>query len=155
MRAERIAMLYGLLKQSRTTKMEDQGRMRILRIIKALRPAAQEYEADLKEAREKMKDGQFDAMTAKAEKWQMEGAKAISDDEKMAVNAYFARYNKAVNKAVEALAAKQKKAEFDKLSPDELKKLISSNDYTGEQMELLDDMVVEQQPGTVSVFSKQ
>ena len=154
MKIERIAMLYGLLKQSRTTKMEDQGRMKVLRIIKALRPAAQEYEADMKEAREKMKDGQFDAMTAKAEKWQTEGAKALSDEEKVAVNAYFTRYNKAVAKAVDALAGKQKKAEFDKLSQDEFQKLISSNDYTGEQMELLDDTIVEQQASTVNVFEK-
>lgn len=154
MKIDRIAMLYGLLKQSRTTKMEDLGRMKVLRIIKALRPAAMEYEADMKEAREKMKDEKFETMTAKAEKWQTEGAKAIAEEEKIAVNAYFARYQKKVNEAAAALASKAKKVEFDKLSNDEFLKLISSNDYTGEQMELLDDTVHEQKPTAVSVFDK-
>lgn len=154
MKTDRIAMLYALLKQSRTTKMEDQGRMKVLRIIKALRPAAMEYEADVKEAREKMKDEQFEAMTAKAEKWQTEGAKAIEEEEKIAINAYFARYQKKVGEAVVALAGKgrQKAVEFDKLNQDEFMKLISSNDYTGEQMELLDDTLLEQKPQAVSVF---
>ena len=152
MKAERIAMLYGLLKQSRTTKMEDQGRLKVLRIIKALRPMAQEYEADVKEARDKMKDKDFDRMTAKAEKWQAEGDKALTEEEKMAVNAYFAKYNKKVSEAVTAIAGKAKKMELDKLSQDEFLRLIKSNDYTGEQMELLDDTVVDQKPDTVNVF---
>lgn len=154
MKAERIAMLCGLLKQSRTTKMEDQGRLKVLRIIKALRPAATEYEADVKEAREKMKDEDFDRMTAKAEKWQAEGGKALTEEEKMAVNAYFARYNKRVADAVAVISGKSKEVKLDKLSQEEFLRLINSNDYTGEQMELLDDTVVEQKPGNVSVFGK-
>lgn len=154
MKAERIAMLYGLLKQSRTTKMEDQGRLKVLRIIKALRPAAREYEEDVKEARKKMKDDLFDQMTAKAEKWQAEGDKALSEEEKIAVNAYFAKYNRSVVDAVSAIAGKSKKMDLDKLSQDEFLRLINSNDYTGEQLELLDDTVVEQKPDNVSVFGK-
>lgn len=152
MRIERIAMLYGLLQQSRTTKMEDQGRLKVLRIIKALRPAATEYDADVKEAREKMKDDAFEKMTAMAEKWHAEGGKALTDEEKMAVNAYFAKYNKKVAEAVKAIAGKSKKVDLDKLSQDEFLRLINSNDYTGEQMELLDDTVLDQKPESVSVF---
>lgn len=154
MRIERIAMLYGLLKQSRTTKMEDQGRLKVLRIIKALRPAATEYDADVKEAREKMKDDAFEKMSALAEKWQTEGDKSITSEEKVAVNAYFTKYNKKVADAVAAIAGKSKKVDLDKLSQDEFLRLINSNDYTGEQMELLDDTVLDQKPESVSVFSK-
>lgn len=142
MKRERIAMLYGLLKQSRTTKMDDQGRLKILRIIKALRPAATEYDADMNEARKKMEDERFSEMSALAEKWDTEGGDALSAEEKVAVNRYFANYQKRVNDAAAALGGKPKDVKLEKITPDEFQRLISSNDYTGEQMMLLDDTIL-------------
>lgn len=145
MKVERIAMLYGLLKQSRTTKMDDQGRLKILRIIKALRPAATEYEEDLNEAKKKMEDERFAEMSALAEKWEAEGNDALSDEEKMKVNSYFIRHNKKVSDAAKALGGKAKEMKLEKISTEEFQRLISSNDYTGEQMMLLDDTIVGEQ----------
>lgn len=153
MKTERIAMLYGLLKQSRTTKMDDAGRLKVLRIIKALRPAAQEYDNDVAEAREKMKDERFAEMSALAEKWDTDGPGALSDEEKAAVNRYFTRYQKRVADAAAALGGKPKEVKLDRISQEEFLKLISSNDYTGEQTLLLDDIIVADKE-QVSVFAE-
>lgn len=151
MKKGRAAMLYGLLKQSRSTRMEDAGKIKVLRIMKSLRPTASEYDADVNEAREKMKDEDFDRMTQLAEKWQMKGGKAVSQEERASVNIYFTKYNQQVEKAVAAIFDKEKEITLEKLTEEEFKALISSNDYTGEQMELLDDTIVGG-PEKVAVF---
>lgn len=130
---------YQILQGAKLTKMEDTDKFKVIEAMRELRPVAEKYEADEKEAIEKLKDDKFKDMEAKADKYRQAGdkSKALTDAEISEMNAYYEKFNKVVGECLEPLKEKEVKLKFAKFTKEAFGKFLESNDFTiGQIMEL-------------------
>lgn len=133
-----IVAAYGLLKDAKLTKMEDADKFRLIKTLRALHKAADDYEAFRNEALEKLKGEGHDGIVAKAQQWQREGDKTtLTAEERIGVNRYFAEYNSKVEQCLKEEAEAVRDIGAPALGEDAFGKLVASNDWTLGQMEAL------------------
>ena len=69
-------------------------------------------------------------MAEKASRWQMEGDSVdLTDEEKIAINAYFMEYGNRIDECIKEEAEKEHTLSFTRLTEEEFEGLISSNDW--------------------------
>lgn len=138
-----IIAAYNALVGSKLTKMGGEGKIKVVKIIKALKPIATDYEDFRKDALERLKPEGFDEMVKKAEQWQKDGENTtLTATERAGINQFFADYQMEVDKCLKEETEKEHDLEFAKLSEDEFTQFADSNDFTaGQMIELMDILV--------------
>lgn len=139
MKVKSIVEAYKLLGNAKTTNLDDTDKGKILKARKAMRPIADEFEAFLKDAQEMFKPEDWEEVQGKLSKWQQEGEKTtLSEEERIAINKALIGYQSAIDKAVKAELEKEIEIEIEKLSEGADIKLMTANDWTPNQLDLID-----------------
>lgn len=141
MKVKNIVEAYKLLGETKVGKLEDADKIVILKARKAMRPIAEEFESFLRDAQEKFKPECWDDVQAKVQQWQQEGENTtLTDDEKRGINTALADYQNSINKAVNDELEREVEIKIEKLSEGSDIKLMSANDWTPNQLDLIDMM---------------
>ena len=145
MTTQEMVNAYAILRGAKVTKMDDADKFRVVKAMRPMKAAQREMEDFREDAVEKLKGDGHDEMTAKAQQWQREGEKTtLTEDERRAVNAYFADYNHRVEQCLRDEACKTRTAEYETLTGEAFAKLVASNDWTVEQIAAVEDALVDE-----------
>lgn len=135
-----IARAYRTLAAAKLTRLDDEEKFQIVKIIMSLKPIAKEYEDFIQQTKESLKADNHEEMLDKANRWNFtnkgRNINDLTDEEKkelFEINRYFAEYSNKVEKWI--LEEGDKGVNFApfKLSNDTATKLIASNDWNCEQ----------------------
>lgn len=141
MKVKNIVEAYKLLGNAKVSNLEDEDKSKILKARKSMRPIADEFEAFLKDAQEMFKPEGWEETQKKLAQWQQEGEKTtLSEEERIAINKALIGYQSAIDKAVKTELDKEVEIEIEKLSEGSDIKLMSANDWTPNQLDLIDMM---------------
>lgn len=132
MKLEKIVTAYRALGEAKVTKLDEGEVIKIVKARKAMRTYAEEYEAFLKDAQEKLKGEGFDELQAKVQKWA-----ELTDEEKLAVNKELGEYQRKIDKTVQEELEREVDIEVDKLAEGSLPKLLQEN---GWELKKLDEL---------------
>ena len=139
---------YNILNGAKYSKLEDADKIRLWKIVRALKPIATKFQEDVKDASDKFKsefEG-FDENLKKAqdyEKGKAEGKEDLSmtEEEYKAFIEVFKKYNKLVSDAVNEFAEAEVNLNVETLSEDAFGKLLSSNDWSIDKTTSIDFMI--------------
>lgn len=141
MKVKTIIEAYKLLGNAKVSNLDDADKSKILKARKAMRPIADEFEAFLKDAQELFKPEDWEEVQGKISQWQQEGEKTtLSEEERIAINKALIGYQSSIDKAVKAELEKEIEIEIEKLSEGSDIKLMSANDWTPNQLDLIEMM---------------
>lgn len=130
---KKIAEAYAVLGKVKVTTLEDKEVMKVIKMRKAMRQTAEDYNAFLQDAQEKFKPENFDETIRKAEaEW-----KTMTEQQRKEANQMVAEYNKKVADAVKPEAEKEVEIELEPLSDDSLSKLMKENSLTVAEAEII------------------
>lgn len=142
MKTSTIIEVYQLLNTAKLTKMESKEKFSVIKIMRAMKPVAEEWDSFVKTMDEKLKGDNHEEMLAKAQQWQKEGEKTtLSLDERMAVNEYFAKFNKDRTEMINSEQSKEVNIIFDKLTEEAFERLVDSNDFNVGQILALQEAI--------------
>lgn len=139
---EKVLNAYRIISGAKYTKMDDADKIKVWKIARALKPVADKFEDDSKDAAEKMKPSEdFADNLQKAQEFERITKEKDFDASKlpMGVAEYnefikkFQDYNRLVGEAVKEFAEKEVEIEFEPLSEESFGKLMASNEWTMEQ----------------------
>lgn len=142
-KTEKALVAFRVLNTAKYTKMEDDDKIKVWKIARALKPIADKFEDDSKDAAEKFKpkDNDFDQKLADAQEFErLRNTGGDMTKAKIGASQYdefideFKKYNGLVSKAVEEFAAKEIEVEFDGLSEEAFGKLMASNEWNMSQV---------------------
>jgi hypothetical protein len=139
---EKVLNAYRIISGAKYTKMDDADKIKVWKIARALKPVADKFEDDSKDAADKMKPSEdFADNLQKAQEFERITKDKDFDASKlpMGVAEYnefikkFQDYNRLVGEAVKEFAEKEVVIEFEPLSEESFGKLMASNEWTMEQ----------------------
>jgi hypothetical protein len=142
-KTEKVLALWRVLGQAKYTKMEDADKIKVWKIGRVLKPIAEKFEDESKDAAEKLKPMEnFDELLQNAQEFERvtKTPKADASELKMGAAEYGAflkelqNYNKLVSEAVKGFADKEVEVEFEPISEEAFGKLMNSNDWTFNQV---------------------
>lgn len=127
------------LRTAKVTKMEDKEKMTVIKAMRALDKVAKEYEALVKEVKEKLKDERFDNMSRRVEEFNAlhRDGQALTTKEQQEVkelNNYFANYNKRLDEVLKGEYEREVTVEYERLTEDAFGRLVASNDFTVQEI---------------------
>lgn len=138
---------YKILKRAKLTKMDEADKLTVIKAMRALRPVAETYDKDTEEGRRALQDDRFDDMQQKAQKHneaiqekKQDGLLSYSDLKEL--NEYFTSYDRSVRKMLQELDDKELTLTIGRLSEEAFGKLAASNDFNGEELETLFNVIV-------------
>ena len=148
-KTEKVLQVYNIVNTAKYTKMNDDDKVKIWKIVRILKPIATKFDEDAKDAAEKLRPSEdFTERLQKAQ--QFERAKQEGKEyDGMASTEYaqfideFKEYNDLVNKAVKEFADTIVELEFNPISEDAFGKLMASNDWNMEQATIVGDFILE------------
>lgn len=152
MKTEQVLAAYNVLAQAKYGKMDDADKIKVWKATRALKPIAEKFDADSKDAAEKMKPSEdFDELLARAQEYERKVKQPDLDAQTlpMGVAEYndflekFRAYNRLVNDAVKDFADKEVDAEVETVGEEAFGKLMASNDWTMAQVIAVSDVVCE------------
>ena len=141
-KTEKVLNAYRVLSTAKYSKMADEDKIKVWKIARTLKPVAEKFEDDSKDAAEKMKPSEdFDEKLQKAQEYERMIKDKDADMTKLPIGAAeysafikeFQQYNKLVGDAIKEFADKEVEVSFEKLSEDAFGKLMASNEWTMEQ----------------------
>lgn len=142
MKTSTIIEVYQLLNNAKLTKMESKEKFQVIRIMRAMKPVAEEWDSFVKTMDEKLRGENHDVMLAKAQQWQKEGEKTtLSLDERMAVNEYFGKLDRERRELIASEQSKEVNTLFDKLTEEAFERLVDSNDFVVGQILALQEAI--------------
>lgn len=144
MKTKIIVDAYSVLKAAKLSKMDDKDKYKVIKAMREMRPVSEKFEADLKEGNEKLKDERYEEMNEKAVKHNEavrdgKTEETLSSKELRQLDIYFSAYKKEVDVLEKSLEDEDFPVKFEKLSEEAIYKLWESNDFTCEQMMILED----------------
>ena len=143
---------FNVLGTAKYSKLEDCDKVKVWHLFRKLKPMAEKFEDDSRDAAERLKpEGDFDDRLAKAQSYEQIVKRNDGDSEKLPMGAAeydkfvkeFKKYNKLVTDAVKDFGEKEVKIEFEPLNEDSFGKLMNSNDWTMEQVVSLAEIICE------------
>lgn len=150
-KTEKVLEVWRIISTAKYGKLEDADKVKTWKISRALKPVATKYEEDSKDAAEKMKPSEdFDQRLVNAQEYERvsRDKNADASNLKMGAAEYgefikeLQNYNKLVMEACKEFAEKEVDVDFEPLSEQAFEKLMSSNDWTLEQVTVVGDFIV-------------
>jgi hypothetical protein len=130
MKTNSIVTVFNLLNSAKINKVSDSGKIKVVKAVRQMKSIATNFDELLNDARERLKGEEHDEMAEKASRWQMEGDSVdLTDEEKIAINAYFMEYGNRIDECIKEEAEKEHTLSFTRLTEEEFEGLISSNDW--------------------------
>lgn len=130
MKTNSIVTVFNLLNSAKINEVTTSGKIKIIKAVREMKPIANGFDELLNDAREKLKGENHDEMAEKANRWQQLGDEVdLTDEEKIAINAYFMEYGNRIDECVKEEAEKEHILSFTRLTEEEFEGLISSNDW--------------------------
>lgn len=125
-----VVSCYKALGEAKVTKLEESEVIKIVKVRKAMRQIADDYEAFLKDIQEKFKPENWDEVQKKIQQWQQEGEKTtLTDSEKIEINKILIDYQSKIEKAVKEELSKEIELNIDKLKDGSDTKLLVENNW--------------------------
>ena len=149
---EKVLAAFNVLSSAKYSKLDDVDKIKVWKITRKLKPVAEKFDEDSKDAAEKMKPSEdFDERLAKAQEYERTIKQADFDASKLPMGAAeygkfieeFKAYQKLVNDTIRDFAKKEVEVEIETLSEDAFGKLMASNDWNMAQVVALDEFVGE------------
>lgn len=149
---EKVLAAFNVLSSAKYGKMDDADKIKVWKITRKLKPVAEKFDEDSKDAAEKMKPSEdFDERLVKAQEYERTVKQTDFDASKLPMGAAeygkfieeFKCYQKLVNDAISEFAKKEVELEINTLSDDAFGKLMASNDWNMSQVVALDEFVEE------------
>lgn len=143
-----IIAAYQLISAAKINKIEsDTDKYAIIKTTRALKKIAEEFEDCHKDAVESLKGDNHDDMVALAQKWQNEENEkkpiTLTDEQKAEVNAYFTKYNSDIKKCMDECFGKEHEVDVKPICEDSFGQLMAINDWSVEQIMLLEDILTD------------
>lgn len=141
-KTENVLSAFRVLNTAKYTKMTDEDKIKVWKIARALKPIADKFDDDSKDAAEKFKPTEdFAERLQKAQEFERKrNAGEDMTDAPMGAAEYgefikeFQKYNKTVSDAVKEFADKEVEVEFDVLTEEAFGKLMASNEWEVSQV---------------------
>lgn len=125
---------YPLINEAKLTKLEDEAKFKVIKACKEMKPIVVELQEFEKDARKKLEGENHEDIINKAQKWQQEGdASDLSLEDKKIINEYLTTYSNKISECLKDELNKPLELTYEKLTKDELKKFVASNDWTVDQ----------------------
>ena len=141
MKKKEAIELYKVLNGCKLTGMVSSSKMTVLNNLRKLRPISETYEADIKDAIERIKPEGFDDLMKKVREHNdavNSGNKpTMSGEELKEASSVIGEYNKEVNDFVEKILDEDTGIELDKLETPNLEKLLDANDIEASQLAII------------------
>ena len=149
---EKVLAAFNVLSSAKYSKLDDADKIKVWKITRKLKPVAEKFDEDSKDAAEKMKPTEdFDERLAKAQEYERTVKQTDFDASKLPMGAAeygkfieeFKSYQKLVNDTISDFAKKEVEVEIETISEDAFGKLMASNDWNMAQVVALDGIVTE------------
>lgn len=148
MKTIKAVRAYKLMQSIKPKAMDGDNQMKYIKIMRVLRPVAENYDKDLEDGKNALQDEKFEEMQQKAAKHN-EAIQAkkneglLSFSELKELNDYFTDYDKSVKKLLADLDNQEVNLSLDKLSEEAFKKLAESIEVSGDDLIALSDVTLE------------
>ena len=131
---------YRILGDAKYQKMSDEGKIKVWKITRQLKPVATHYDEERQDASQKMMpDEDFMQRLHKAQLYEIqkkEGKETeLSDEEYQKFLKEFTEYDALVKKTLQEISEKEIELKYEPLSEDDFGKLMASNDWDLKQVE--------------------
>ena len=134
-KVDNIVSLYNILKEAKLTKLADADKYTIIKILRKLRPTAEKFEEDKKEAQEKLKPENWDEIVEKANLLRKENnSNRLTADEVE----YFVKVNECLGEELE----KEVEIDIPTINEEAFEKLMASNDWEAKTALFVADEIV-------------
>lgn len=150
-KTDKVLQVWQVLGTAKYTKLDDADKIKVWKISRVLKPIAEKFDEETKDAAEKLKPTKdFDQRLQDAQEYERVSKDASADASKLKMGAAeygefikeVRRYNQLVSDAVKDFAEKEVEVEFEPLSEDAFVKLMASNDWNyGQIMQI--DLIME------------
>ena len=142
MKVKEIVTAYKVLGDAKVTKLEESEVIKVVKIRKAMRSIAEDYEQFLKDVQEKFKPENWDEIQSKIQQWQQEGENtALSEEERIEINKIVIEYTRKIDTALKEELEKEISIDIEKLKEDSLTKLLIENGWELKKLEELEILV--------------
>ena len=142
LKTSEIVSTYKLLSDAKLTKMESGDKFKVIKIMRAMKPIAEEWDSFLKTVDEKLKKENHDSIIEKAQKWQQEGDKtSLTNEEKIEINKYLFEFQNEKEECIREELDKEVSLDFEKLNESSFEKLVDSNDWKVNEILSLETVV--------------
>lgn len=143
-KTENALAVYNLVKGASLKGMDNIGKYAVIKVTKALKGVATDFESFREDAQNRLKPENFDAMQEKAMQWQKEGDECkLTDAEKIEINKFFGDYNNSVTACLLEEAQKDNELDIKGLSEAQFEAFIGANDaWTVEQIMIIEESIV-------------
>lgn len=142
MKTSTVIEVYKALKEAKLTKMESKEKFQVIKIMRAVKPVAEEWDAFIATVDEKLRGEGHEEMAAKIQQWQKEGEQTtLTEEERREVNAYIMRYNREREELLHSELAKEVEVKFEPLTEEAFERFLDSNDMTVEVLGLLSEAI--------------
>jgi hypothetical protein len=150
-KTDKVLSAFRVLNTAKYSKMEDEDKIKVWKIARALKPVADKFDEDSKDAAEKFKPSEdFANNLQKAQEYErMRNAGDDMTKAPMGAAEYgefineFQKYNKLVTDAIKEFAEKEVEVEFEPLSDAAFGKLMASNEWEMSQVMEIGQIVLE------------
>lgn len=148
MKTKNLVSAYSVLSNAKYQKLSDEDKVKVWKIYRSLKPIADKYTEDTQDAQKRlMPDEDFLKRLSLAQQYEAakkEGIKEteMKDSEYLDFLGELNRYNTMVKEAVDAFNSEEQEVAFDKLDDECFGRLISSNDWTLKEVEILEGVIV-------------
>ena len=133
-----IVNTYKVLGEAKVTKLEESEVTKILKIRKAMRKIAEDFEAFLKDCQEKFKPENWDEIQQKIQQWQQEGDKTtLTDEEKKEVNEVVIDYQRKIDATIKDEYAREVEIEIEVLNIESQTKLLQENNWQIKDLDII------------------
>lgn len=148
-KTEKVLEAFNILQGAKSTNLSTEERIKVWKISRILAPIAERMDADGKDAAEKFKEGfeNFDERLAKAQEYMAKSKDKNVDAKTLPMGAAefeefkegdWKAYSLILKKALDEFAQKEIEVMFEPISENTLIKLMESNDWTFEYLNILD-----------------
>ncbi len=139
---------YNVLNGAKYSKLEDADKIKLWKIVRALKPIATKFQEDVKDAQEKFASDieNFNENLNKAQEYERCKAEG-KEDLPMTNSEYetflevFKKYNKLVSDAINEFANVEVSLDVETISEDAFGKLMSSNDWSIDKTTAIDFII--------------
>lgn len=142
MKTSAVIEVYKALKEAKLTKMESKEKFQIIKIMRAVKPVAEEWDAFMATVDEKLKGENHETIVAMIQQWQREGDNTtLTMEERKEVNEYIAKFNAERNELINAELAKEVEVSFERISEEAFERFVDSNDMDVSVLTILSESI--------------
>ena len=132
MKQKEIIEAYRMLGEANIKTLEDKDAVIIIKDRMAMRPHVEAYDALLKDAQEKLKPENLEAMQEKAQGWDK-----LSNEERRSVNEFFKSYQEKIDTVCGPELEKEIECNIEKISLESAMKLLKENGWPVSRLDIL------------------